>query len=80
MVLLIVVFISVSMSRLRQSPQTLTELGESLKLLGTLQDNLAKTESQIPLIHEQFAILDKYEVLAEKNVSALFKDQKSNTL
>ncbi|XP_075307002.1 dynein axonemal heavy chain 2 [Odontesthes bonariensis] len=58
-------------NRLRQPPQTLTGLGESLKLLGTLQDNLAKTEAQIPLIHEQFAILDKYEVLVEKNVEEM---------
>lgn len=57
--------------RLRQHPQTLAELSESLKLLVTLQGDLAKTEAQIPLIHEQFAILDKYEVPVEQAVSTL---------
>ncbi|XP_039997326.1 dynein heavy chain 2, axonemal [Xiphias gladius] len=55
-------------NRLRQPPQTPTELGESFKLLETLQGDLAKTEAQIPLIHEQFAILDKYEVPVEQAV------------
>ncbi|XP_078020536.1 dynein axonemal heavy chain 2 [Epinephelus lanceolatus] len=55
-------------NRLRQPPQTLAELGESLKLLKTLQGDLAKTEAQIPLIHEQFAILGKYEVSVEQAV------------
>ncbi|XP_074478915.1 dynein axonemal heavy chain 2 [Sebastes fasciatus] len=54
--------------RLSQLPQTLVELGESLKLLETLQGALAKTEAQIPVIHEQFAILDKYEVPVEQAV------------
>uniref|UniRef100_A0A8C2ZK56 Dynein axonemal heavy chain 2 n=1 Tax=Cyclopterus lumpus TaxID=8103 RepID=A0A8C2ZK56_CYCLU len=55
-------------NRLRQPPQTLAELGESTKLLVTLQGDLAKTEAQIPLIHDQFAILDKYEVQVEEAV------------
>lgn len=55
--------------RLRQPPQTLAELGKSLKLLTTLKGDLAKTEAQIPLIHDQFAILDKYEVPVEQTVS-----------
>lgn len=54
--------------RLEQLPQTLAELGESLKLLESLQRDLAKTEAQIRLIHEQFAILDKYEVPVEQAV------------
>ncbi|KAM7377518.1 hypothetical protein PAMA_014021 [Pampus argenteus] len=58
-------------NRLRQPPQTLVELGESLKLLETLQGDLSKTEAQIPLIHEQFAILDKYEVPVEQDVQDL---------
>lgn len=45
--------------------QTLAELDESLKLLETLQGDLAKTEAQSPLIHEQFSILCKYEDDAE---------------
>ncbi|XP_060896803.1 dynein axonemal heavy chain 2-like [Labrus mixtus] len=55
-------------NRLTQPPQTLAELGESLKLLETLKSNLPKTEAQIPLIHDQFAILDKYEVPVEPPV------------
>ncbi|XP_070849918.1 dynein axonemal heavy chain 2 [Chaetodon trifascialis] len=55
-------------NRLRQPPQTLAELAESLKLLETLQGDLAKMEAQIPLIHDQFAILDKYEVPVEQAV------------
>ncbi|XP_035806180.2 dynein axonemal heavy chain 2 [Amphiprion ocellaris] len=57
--------------RTQQSPQTLKELGESLKLLETLQGKLAKTEAQIPVIHEQFAILDKYEVPVPQAVQGM---------
>ncbi|KAM9335593.1 LOW QUALITY PROTEIN: dynein axonemal heavy chain 2 [Symphorus nematophorus] len=57
-----------SANRLRQPPQTLAELSESMKLLKTLQGDLAKTEAQIPTIHDQFAILDKYEVSVEQTV------------
>lgn len=57
--------------RLKKPPQTLAELSGNLKLLETLQGNLAKTEAQIPLIHEQFSILDKYEVPVEQAVSTL---------
>ncbi|KAF3697610.1 Dynein heavy chain 2, axonemal Axonemal beta dynein heavy chain 2 Ciliary dynein heavy chain 2 [Channa argus] len=54
--------------RLRHPPQTLAELGDTLNLLETLQHSLAKTESQIPLIHKQFAILDNYKVPVEQAV------------
>lgn len=57
------------MCRLRQPPQTLAELGESTTLLVTIQGDLAKKEAQISLIHDQFAILDKYEVPVENDVS-----------
>ncbi|XP_047429543.1 dynein axonemal heavy chain 2 [Mugil cephalus] len=57
--------------RLTRSPQTLAELGESLKLLETLQGNVAKTEAQICLIHEQFSILDKYEAPVEHDVQEM---------
>lgn len=50
--------------------QTLVELGESLKLLETLRGDLAETEAQNPLIHEQIAILGKYGVPAEQTVSS----------
>ncbi|KAM4540607.1 dynein axonemal heavy chain 2-like [Fundulus diaphanus] len=57
--------------RLMKPPQTLEELSDSLTLLQTLKGNLAKTEAQIPLIHERFAILDKYEVSVENSVQAM---------
>lgn len=64
------------MSRLRQPPQTLTELAESLKLLETLQGDMSRTEAQIPVIHDQFAILDRYEVTVDQDVStSLIKTQ-----
>lgn len=56
----------------RQPPQTVAELDDRLKLLEILEGNLEKTKSQIPLIHEQFAILDKYEVPVEYTVSVYF--------
>ncbi|XP_051578639.1 dynein axonemal heavy chain 2 [Myxocyprinus asiaticus] len=59
--------------RVSQPPQTLGELVESLKLLETLQADLSKIESQIPPIHEQFAILEKYEVIVEPAVLELLE-------
>uniref|UniRef100_A0A8C6R755 Dynein axonemal heavy chain 2 n=1 Tax=Nannospalax galili TaxID=1026970 RepID=A0A8C6R755_NANGA len=49
-------------------PQTLEELGVSLQLMDTLQHNLPSLETQIPPIHEQFAILEKYEVQVPDSV------------
>ncbi|XP_048885226.1 dynein axonemal heavy chain 2 [Brienomyrus brachyistius] len=60
-------FLQDSTHRLSQPPQSLTELEESLKLLEILQGDLAKTESQILPIHEQFAILEKYEVTVDQD-------------
>lgn len=53
---------------LREPAETLAQLAEKLKLLQTLQGNLPKTEAQIHVIHEQFAVLDKYDVLVEAEV------------
>lgn len=71
--------ISMCVSRLRQPPQTLAELDERLKLLEALQCDLAKTEAQIPLIHDQFSILDKYEVPVEQAVSTLLINEQIHT-
>ncbi|KAM6163721.1 dynein axonemal heavy chain 2 [Rhynchocyon petersi] len=49
-------------------PQTLEELGASLHLMETLQHDLPNLETQIPPIHEQFTILEKYEVPVQENV------------
>ncbi|XP_058531818.1 dynein axonemal heavy chain 2 isoform X3 [Ochotona princeps] len=48
--------------KISRPPQTLEELGVSLQLMDTLQHDLPNLEAQIPPIHEQFAILEKYEV------------------
>ncbi|KAK3546101.1 hypothetical protein QTP70_022875 [Hemibagrus guttatus] len=62
-----------SAQRLLQTPQTLDELVESLKLLETLQGDVSKTESQIPPIQEQFAILEKYEVTVERDIQKMLE-------
>ncbi|XP_074979886.1 dynein axonemal heavy chain 2 isoform X4 [Caretta caretta] len=54
--------------KISRPPQTLEELGQSLQLLDTLQHELPKLEGQIPPIHEQFAILEKYEVAVDEGV------------
>ena len=56
--------------RISRPPQTLEELGVSLQLMETLQHELPTMETQIPPIHEQFAILEKYEVPVQDNVSS----------
>ncbi|XP_021031708.1 dynein heavy chain 2, axonemal [Mus caroli] len=48
--------------KISRPPQTLEELGVSLQLMDTLQHDLPNLETQIPPIHEQFTILEKYEV------------------
>ncbi|XP_040308873.1 dynein axonemal heavy chain 2 [Herpailurus yagouaroundi] len=54
--------------KISRPPQTLEELGVSLQLLETLQHDLPGMEAQIPPIHEQFAILEKYEVPVQDSV------------
>ncbi|XP_042320298.1 dynein axonemal heavy chain 2-like [Sceloporus undulatus] len=61
-------------------PQTLEELSRSLQLHETLQNELPKIEAQIPPIHEQFAILEKYEVAVEEEVLQLLGDLNSEWL
>lgn len=56
--------------RISRPPQTLEELGVSLQLMETLQHDLPNLETQIPPIHEQFTILEKYEVPVQENVSS----------
>nr|XP_060635826.1 dynein axonemal heavy chain 2 [Anolis sagrei ordinatus] len=61
-------------------PQTLEELSRSLQLHETLTNDLPKIEAQIPPIHEQFAILEKYEVAVEEEVQQLLGDLNSEWL
>uniref|UniRef100_A0A8C4Z8H0 Dynein, axonemal, heavy chain 2 n=1 Tax=Gadus morhua TaxID=8049 RepID=A0A8C4Z8H0_GADMO len=58
-------FLQDNATRLSRPPQTLEELGEGLELLERLQGGLAKLEAKIPPIHDQFAILAKYEVTVD---------------
>ncbi|KAA0723088.1 Dynein heavy chain 2, axonemal [Triplophysa tibetana] len=67
------IFLQENALRVSQPPQTLAELVESLKLLENLHANLSKIESQIPPIHEQFAILEKYEVTVDPAVLELLE-------
>ncbi|XP_061921125.1 dynein axonemal heavy chain 2 [Entelurus aequoreus] len=57
--------------RLSQPNMTLVELSESLHLLESLQGSLVKTEADIVLINEQFAVLDKYGFPVEQNLQDL---------
>uniref|UniRef100_F1ST22 Dynein axonemal heavy chain 2 n=1 Tax=Sus scrofa TaxID=9823 RepID=F1ST22_PIG len=54
--------------KISRPPQTLEELGVSLQLMDTLQHDLPNLETQIPPIHEQFTILEKYEVPVQDSV------------
>lgn len=62
--------LSLPVFRISRPPQTLEELGVSLQLMDTLQHDLPNLETQIPPIHEQFAILEKYEVPVQDSVSS----------
>ncbi|KAM8972622.1 dynein axonemal heavy chain 2 [Pelodytes ibericus] len=53
--------------RVLQPPQTLEQLAHSLELFDSLRGELSKIESQILPIHEQFTILEKYEVVMEES-------------
>ncbi|XP_061138372.1 dynein axonemal heavy chain 2 [Syngnathus typhle] len=57
--------------RLGEPNATLAELSESSALLESFQGNLAKTEAAIDLIHEQFAVLDKYGFPLDQNLQDL---------
>ena len=56
--------------RLQANPENLEQLAVSIALLESLQKDFPKTEARIPPLHEQFAILGKYEVDIPENVSA----------
>ncbi|XP_060146269.1 dynein axonemal heavy chain 2 isoform X4 [Globicephala melas] len=55
-------------ARISHPPQTLEELGVSLHLMETLQLDMPNLETQIPPLHEQFTILEKYEVPVQDSV------------
>ncbi|XP_043933259.1 dynein axonemal heavy chain 2 [Protopterus annectens] len=61
-------FLEENGDRVSRVPQSLDELGESIQLLESLQSDLAKIGQRIPPIHDQFTILEKYEVPVDEMV------------
>ena len=57
---------------LRTPPENLEHLSASIQLLEDLQADLTNTEAKIPPLHEQFVILEKYEVEISEEVSILY--------
>lgn len=57
--------------RVSKPPQTLDELGQSLELWDTLNNDLPTTEAKFPPLNDQFAILEKYEVAIPEEVGQL---------
>ncbi|KAJ8310645.1 hypothetical protein KUTeg_012510 [Tegillarca granosa] len=55
-------------------PQTLDELGQSLTLWDQLHNGLSETEAKFPPLHDQFSILEKYEVPVPEEVTAMLND------
>ena len=53
---------------LRAPPQNLEHLSNSIALLEDLQADLTNTEAKIPPLHDQFVILEKYEVEISEEV------------
>ena len=53
---------------LRAPPENLDQLKDSISLLEELQADLSSIESKIPPIHEQFFILEKYEIEVSEEV------------
>jgi len=49
-------------------PQTLDELGQSLELWESLNSGKPQTEAKFPPLHDQFGILEKYEVSIPEEV------------
>jgi len=54
--------------RLSAPPETLDQLGDSLALLEQLRQDLSNIEAKFPPLHQQFAILEKYEVAIPEEV------------
>lgn len=53
---------------LRTPPENLEHLSRSITLLENLQGDLTNTEAKIPPLHEQFVILEKYDVEISEEV------------
>lgn len=55
--------------RVSKPPQNLDELGDSLSLWEKLHSEQAAIEAKFQPLHDQFAILEKYEVAIPEQVS-----------
>eukprot|EP00795_Rhopilema_esculentum_P016694 gene16694-8141_t len=66
-------FLKTNSEKLQANPENLDQLGASIRLLETLQEDLPKTEARIPPLHEQFAILEKYEVDVPESVQQMLE-------
>ncbi|XP_031567025.1 dynein heavy chain 2, axonemal-like, partial [Actinia tenebrosa] len=64
-------FLKENAKKLSAPPENLDELGESLALLERLQNDLKNIEAKFPPLHEQFLILEKYEVPIPEEVQEM---------
>ncbi|XP_053403793.1 dynein axonemal heavy chain 2-like isoform X2 [Mercenaria mercenaria] len=67
-------FLKDNAEKVSKPPQTLDELGQSLDLWDTLNSGLPTTEAMFPPLHDQFAILEKYEVTIPDDVKQMLND------
>ncbi|XP_021360073.1 dynein heavy chain 2, axonemal-like isoform X4 [Mizuhopecten yessoensis] len=67
-------FLKDNSTNVSKPPQTLDELGNSLNLWEQLHTGLADTEAKFPPLHDQFGILEKYEVAIPEEVTAMLND------
>lgn len=61
------IFMESKSKQLRTPPEHLEHLSSSIALLEDLQADLGNIEAKIPPLHEQFVVLEKYEIeISEK--------------
>ncbi|KAK3095642.1 hypothetical protein FSP39_017066 [Pinctada imbricata] len=68
------VFLKDNGENVSKPPQTLDALGESLNLWEKLHNGLPETEAKFPPLHEQFSILEKYEVMIPEDVKTMLSE------
>ncbi|XP_052771287.1 dynein axonemal heavy chain 2-like isoform X2 [Mya arenaria] len=67
-------FLKDNAENVSKPPQTLDELGSSLELWESLNTGRPQTEAKFPPLHDQFAILKKYEVTIPDEVNVMLSD------
>jgi len=65
-------FMDTNSKKLRTPPTDLEHLSASIALLEDLQADLTNIEAKVPPLHEQFVILEKYEVEILEEVYCIF--------